>query len=113
MEDHINHFNLVDHLHDLFCRGNKDSQEALKNVKDFNMAKILQVKCSIPDDSLKQNRATINTDVLANVFHDIHLYNYFDSLLRKHKMETLPSEVAKYESDTFLEGHSNDSEDSN
>ena len=39
-------FSLIDNLHDLCCRGTKDYKEALANVQDYNMTKILSRKCA-------------------------------------------------------------------
>jgi len=41
MNMHTRIFSLLDNLHDLTCRGNKDSKEALAKVQDYNMTKIL------------------------------------------------------------------------
>ena len=41
MQMHRIIFSLIDNLHDLMCRGNKDYKEALSNVQDYNMTKIL------------------------------------------------------------------------
>ena len=38
---HRDIFSLIDNLHDLICRGNKDYKQALSNVQDYNMTKIL------------------------------------------------------------------------
>lgn len=55
-------FALLDNLHDLCCRGTKDYKEALANVQDYNMTKILTRKCSVPDLSgdVKQSRCEFN-----------------------------------------------------
>lgn len=49
MEMHTKIFNLIENLHDLVCRGSKDSKQALANVQDYNMSKILTRKCSVLD----------------------------------------------------------------
>lgn len=49
MEMHRGIFNIIDNMHDLMCRGNKDYKESLSNVQDYNMTKILTRKCSLPD----------------------------------------------------------------
>lgn len=56
-------FSLIDNLHDLCCKGNKDYREALANVQDYNMTKILTKQSSIPDKSgdIKQNFCELNT----------------------------------------------------
>lgn len=41
MQMHRGIFSLIDNLHDLICRGNKDYKESLSNVQDYNMTKIL------------------------------------------------------------------------
>lgn len=51
MYHHRKIFSLIDNLHDLMCRGNKDHREALAQVQDYNMTKVLSRKCSIPDQT--------------------------------------------------------------
>jgi hypothetical protein len=51
MEMHTRIFEIIDNMHDLVCRGTKDYKQALANVEDYNMTKILTRKCSIPDRS--------------------------------------------------------------
>ena len=48
MVQHRRIFSLIDNLHDLVCRGTKDYKEALAQVQDYNMTKILTRKCSVP-----------------------------------------------------------------
>ena len=62
MNWHTKVFDLVENLHDLFCRGTKDYKEALQNVQMYNMTKILTRKCSIPNTSgdVKQNVCDFN-----------------------------------------------------
>lgn len=85
-------FSLIDNLHDLVCRGNKDYKEALSNVQDYNMTKILTRQCSIPDigGDYKEGRCDLN--VIYAVQFDIDLYNYIDIVLRKNKMGILMDE---------------------
>jgi hypothetical protein len=67
MAMHTRIFSIIDNLHDLVCRGTKDYKEALANVQDYNMTKILTRKCSVPDRSgdIKLNRCDFN--ILFNV----------------------------------------------
>jgi len=63
MQMHRGIFSLIDNLHDLTCRGNKDYKEALSNVQDYNMTKILTRQCSIPDvnGDYKEAKCDLNT----------------------------------------------------
>lgn len=38
---HTKIFSIIENLHDLCCRGTKDSKQALANVQDYNLTKIL------------------------------------------------------------------------
>lgn len=92
MQMHRVIFSLIDNLHDLVCRGNKDHKEALMKVQDYNMTKVLSRKCSIPDETgdIKQARCDFNT--LYNVQMDIELYNYASILFynfRNNKLENI------------------------
>mmetsp|Transcript_11821 Transcript_11821/g.18204 ORF Transcript_11821/g.18204 Transcript_11821/m.18204 type:complete len:274 (+) Transcript_11821:1779-2600(+) len=71
---------IVDNLHDLCCRGLKDYKLALENVQDYNLAKILTRKCTVPHYSgdIKQSLSIFN--ILNAVQMDIELYNYVDIL---------------------------------
>jgi hypothetical protein len=62
MNMHTKIFSLTENLHTLFCRGTKDAKEALSNVQDYNMTKILTRKCSIPDKSgdFKEGRCELD-----------------------------------------------------
>lgn len=57
-------FSLVDNLHDLTCRGNKDYKQALSNVQDYNMTKILTRKCAIPDKNGDYKEGKCDLDVI-------------------------------------------------
>ena len=57
-------FALIDNLHDLTCRGNKDYKQALSNVQDYNMTKILTRKCAIPDKGGDYKEGRCELDVL-------------------------------------------------
>jgi len=67
MDIHGKFFVLIDNMHDLICRGSKDYREALKNVQDYNMSKILSTKCSIPDKNGDFKSALCEMDIIYNV----------------------------------------------
>mmetsp|Transcript_11811 Transcript_11811/g.18167 ORF Transcript_11811/g.18167 Transcript_11811/m.18167 type:complete len:101 (+) Transcript_11811:1730-2032(+) len=93
MQMHIKIFQIIENLHDLTCMGNKDSKEALSNVQDYNMTKILTKKCSIPDRQGQFKLGQCVIDIILNVTNDVALYNYIDTLLRKNRMGILEAEV--------------------
>jgi len=78
-------FSLIENLHDLCCRGNKDYVEALANVQDYNMTKILTRKCSVPDRSgdIKENMCDFN--ILYATQMDIETYNYADDVFHQYR----------------------------
>jgi len=86
-------FSLIDNIHDLTCRGNKDYKQAMSNVQDYNMTKILTRKCSIPDRNGEYKEGKCELDVIYAVQMDIELYNYIDTVLRKLRMGILVSEM--------------------
>jgi hypothetical protein len=90
-------FSLIDNLHDLTCRGNKDYKEALSNVQDYNMTKILTRQCSIPDINGDYKEARCDLNTIYAVQFDIELYNYIDSTLRKLRMGILRQEISDKE----------------
>jgi len=93
MDIHGKYFVLIDNLHDLICRGSKDYREALKNVQDYNMSKILSAKCSIPDKNGDFKSALCEMNIIFNVQQDVEVYNYVDIILRKYWMGTLRTEM--------------------
>jgi hypothetical protein len=95
MEIHGNYFVLIDNMHDLMCRGTKDYREALKNVQDYNMSKILSSKCSIPDKNGDFKAARCEMDIIYNVQQDVELYNYVDIVFRKYWMGILFDEIKR------------------
>jgi len=90
---HTSIFSIIDNLHELFCRGSKNSKEALANVQDYNMTKILTRKCSIPDKSgdYKEGRCELN--VIHAVQMDIEMYNYWDIIMRKLRLGILRQDI--------------------
>lgn len=90
---HTKIFSIIENLHNLFCRGNKDYKEALSNVQDYNMTKILTRKCSIPDKGGDYKEGRCELDVIHAVQMDIEMYNYVDVILRKLRMGKLADEV--------------------
>ena len=94
MNMHTGIFKITENLHMLFCIGSKDSKEALSNVQDYNMTKILTRKCSIPDKSGEFKQARCELDVIHAVQMDIEMFNYIDVLHRKYFMGKLAAEVA-------------------
>lgn len=97
-------FSLIDNLHDLTCRGNKDYKEALSNVQDYNMTKILTRQCSIPDINGDYKEAKCDLNTIYAVQFDIELYNYIDSTLRKLRMGILREEIYKKERGLYVDG---------
>ena len=95
MDIHGKHFVLIENMHDLMCRGNKDYREALKNVQDYNMSKILSAKCAIPDRNGDFKQGKCEMDIIFNVQQDVQLYNYVDVVLRKWRMGILKDELQK------------------
>lgn len=93
MEMHRKIFNIIDNMHDLMCRGNKDYKESLSNVQDYNMTKILTRKCSIPDKGGDYKQGRCELDIIYAVQMDIELYNYVDGVLRKLRMGKLEQEM--------------------
>jgi len=89
MQMHRKIFSLLENLHDLVCRGTKDYKEALANVADYNMTKILTRKCSVPDRSgdIKENMCDFN--ILYACQMDIETYNYIDDILHIYRMGKL------------------------
>ena len=82
---HTEIFSIIDNLPDLCCRGTKDSKEALANVQDYNMTKILTRKCSVPDRSGDVKLSRCDFNILFYIQMDIELFNYFEILMRDYQ----------------------------
>lgn len=59
---HRTKMELIDYMHDFFCKGSKNYKHALSNVQDYNAAKILSNKCAVPalDGQFKHNVLHMN-----------------------------------------------------
>jgi hypothetical protein len=86
---------IVDNLHDLYCKGNKDVKEALANVQDYNLAKILSRKCAFPDKSGDIKEARLIFNILYAIQMDVEMYNYIDVLFHDHRGKGLPKKVER------------------
>ena len=89
MQMHLKIFKIVDNLHDLTCRGNKDIREALGKVQDYNMTKILTRQCSLPDLNGEYKESKVELNVVYSVQFDIETFNYIDIVLRRFRMGQL------------------------
>lgn len=107
MTMHTRIFSIIENLHDLVCRGTKDYKQALANVQDYNLTKILTRKCSVPDKSgdIKLNRCDFN--ILFNVQMDIELYNYFEILMRDYNQGLLTQENLDKDRKKFMKAEEN------
>jgi len=64
MTMHRKIFSMIDNLHDLTCKGNKDYKEALEKVRDYNITKILTRMCSIPDPNGVYKESIVEMNVV-------------------------------------------------
>jgi len=46
---HRKKFFIVENLHDLFCKGIKNYKQALENMKEYNLSRVVTLHCSVPD----------------------------------------------------------------
>jgi len=95
MKIHRSQFKIIDNLHDLMCKGNKDYKLALSIIQDYNMTKILSNQFSVPDESGLAKNAVCHFDPLFSVMYDIEIYNYIDWLLRLREMDALKEQIYK------------------
>ena len=78
-------FSIIDNLHDLCCRGTKDYRQALANVQDYNMTKILTRKCSVPDKGGDIKQSSCDFNVLYGIQMDIELYSYIEIVFKDYR----------------------------
>lgn len=95
MQMHRIIFALIDNLHDLVCRGNKDHREALMKVQDYNMTKVLSRKCSVPDESGDIKLARCDFNILYCLQMDIESFNYITILFHNFKAGKLENLLEK------------------
>ena len=88
-------------MHDLCCRGIKDYMQALRNVQDYNLAKILQRKASIPSVSDVYHEAICHWNIFYAVQMDIENYNYIDLVFNDYWAGRLTEENKKLEREKF------------
>lgn len=87
-EFHRIRFRLAFNLHDLYCRGAKNSVTALANVENFVAVKILGKQSSIPHKSNDVKRSVVDVQILYNLQMDIENYNYYSILLQEYFRKT-------------------------
>jgi hypothetical protein len=82
MRVHTKAYDLVENLHDLFCRGSKNYKEALTNVQTYNMTKVLSRRSSIPNDSGDVKQSICDFNVIHAVQMDIEMYNFVHQVFK-------------------------------
>jgi len=80
---HRKEMSILTNLHDFCCRGTKNYRESLSKVKDFNLAKIITLKCVLPHISGVVRNSVYSIDTLYAVQMDIELFNYVDYLFQR------------------------------
>ena len=87
-------FSIIDNLHDLVCRGTKDYRQALANVQDYNMTKILTRKCSVPDKGGDIKESLCDFNVLYSLQMDIELYSYIEIVFKDYRSGKMAQEIS-------------------
>lgn len=82
MQTHTKAYDLIENLHDLFCRGSKDYKQALSNVQTYNMTKVLARKSSIPNESGDVKQSVCDFNVIHALQMDIEMYNYIHKVFK-------------------------------
>ena len=77
MFQHRRVFSIKDNFHSVFCRGDKSYEDALQDIKLYNLTKVMGSQCSIPSKTGEKKMDYLNYDVIASVFEDIVMYNYY------------------------------------
>ena len=67
----------MDNFHSLFCKGDKTYEDAVQDIKVYNLTKVLGSKCSIPSKNGEKKKDYLNYDVINGIFEDQVMYNYF------------------------------------
>jgi len=70
-------FSIQDNFHSVFCRGDKTYEGAFYDINLYLLTKILGKQCSIPSKTGEKKIDYLNYDVIASVFEDVVIYNYF------------------------------------
>ena len=77
MFNHRKIFNVVSNFHSLFCRGDKNYEQSVQDIKVYNLTKILAARCSIPNRLGDKKQDFLNYEVMNAIFEDQIMYNYF------------------------------------
>mmetsp|Transcript_22505 Transcript_22505/g.34798 ORF Transcript_22505/g.34798 Transcript_22505/m.34798 type:complete len:106 (+) Transcript_22505:2242-2559(+) len=67
MHLHRNKFRIVENLHDLFCRGNKNYKQALENMQEYNLSRVVTYHCSFPDLSGEKKHAIVDFPTIRSI----------------------------------------------
>ena len=89
MDLHRSRFGLIEGMHDFVCKGVRDYKQALANVQDYNMTKILTKQCSFPDLTGHIKESKVQMSTLMAIQNDIELFNFTDGLFRRLRIGTL------------------------
>ena len=74
----------MDNFHSVFCKGDKTYDDAVKDIRLYNLTKVLGKQCSIPNKTGEKKLDYLNYDVIANIFEDIMIYNYYKFCTEQH-----------------------------
>jgi hypothetical protein len=85
MFQHRRIFSIVDNFHSLFCRGNKPFEECMGNIVTYNHTKTLGNQCSIPNKQGIKKEDYLDYDVIAYLWEDGVMYNYYHYCLGRWK----------------------------
>jgi hypothetical protein len=77
MMQHTNIFQITNNFHSVFCRGDKEYEDAMGNIKVFNLTKILGNKCSIPSKMGIKRLDYLDFNILNHLFDETIMFNYF------------------------------------
>ena len=99
---HRTSMQMIDYMHDFFCKGNKDYKQALSNVQDYNAAKILSNKAAVPSKDGQFRNNVMHLNVFWGVQMDIERYNYVDILFRKQRQGILYQEIQERENNKVI-----------
>mmetsp|Transcript_41397 Transcript_41397/g.63104 ORF Transcript_41397/g.63104 Transcript_41397/m.63104 type:complete len:104 (+) Transcript_41397:1501-1812(+) len=91
MNLHRNIYNLVDNLHELFCRGTKDYKTSLVNVLAYNSSRQVASAASVPDSGGDFKNQRCYFDIIYAIQNDLELYNYYSQVIDEFRANTMQS----------------------
>mmetsp|Transcript_41396 Transcript_41396/g.63101 ORF Transcript_41396/g.63101 Transcript_41396/m.63101 type:complete len:208 (+) Transcript_41396:1463-2086(+) len=100
MFQHRRIFSIQDNFHSVFCKGDKTYEDSIHDIKMYNLTKVLGGQASIPSKMGEKKLDYLNYDVMAAIYEDIIMFNYYEYTVNHFKqgfdLKNMKAQIIKY-----------------